>query len=367
MTKRETPSVEFLDIETLNQPEFSGPSGVAVTIETARTARDFVSLENEWNALVDRADVTIYQTFDWLRLWWKHFGAGPFLTLFILVVRRNRDLLCIAPFCIRSELMFGFRMNRRLELMGGEVSEGRLASRTAPGGPSDYLDIIVAPGSEQEVAVALVQFLREHSTSFEEIVLNNVPETSVLLGPFLQALDAAGIRSSVRTSDVCPRVEVPASLQEFMSGLDGHVGRRIRRAVNNFKDQPTKSIQHIRVPKEFDSAYRDLMTLHQMRWNRLGYLGSFADDRFRAFQADVGRAFLKRDWLWFKTASMAGVRIGARMGFMFKDRMYDYLSGFDDRAPWAKTRPGLALLACMLEDAAKSGFKVLDQIGRAHV
>ena len=360
MTKRETPSVEFLDIETPRQPESPTPSDTPVTIDTVRTERDFALLENEWNALLDRADVTVYQTFDWLRLWWKHFGSGPFLKMFILVVRRNRDLLCIAPFCIRSELFLGFRLRRRLELMGGEVPEGPPTSRMVVGGPSDYLNIIVAPGNEHEVATSLVQFLREHSASFDDVVFSNVPEGSVLLGSFLTALDAAGIRSAVRTSEVCPRVEVPPSLKEFLNGLEPHIGRRMRRALNNFREQPSKGIQHITTLKEFDSAYRDLTELHQMRSNRLGHLGSFADDRFRAFQAEVGRVFLKRGWLWFTTASMAGVRIGARMGFMFKDRMYDYLSGFDDRFPWATTRPGLALLGFMLDDAARSGFRVLD-------
>ena len=360
MAKQETPCVEFLEKESFRYPEPPGPSDAPITIDTVRTVRDFALLENEWNALVDRADVTVYQTFDWLRLWWKHFGSGPFLRMFVLAVRRNRDLLCIAPFCIRSELFLGFRLRRRLELMGGEVPEGPQASRTVAGGPSDYLNIIVAPGNEHEVATSLVQFLREHSTSFDDVVFSNVPERSVLLGPFLTALDAAGIRSSVRTSDVCPKVEIPPSLKESVNGLDAHIGRRMRRAMNNFTDQPSKAIHHITTPKEFDSAYRDLIGLHQMRWNRIGYLGSFADDRFRAFQAEVGRLFLKRGWLWFKTTSMAGVRIGARMGFMFKDRMYDYLSGFDDRFPWAKTRPGLALLGFMLDDAARSGFRVLD-------
>lgn len=360
MTKRETPSVEFLDIDTFRQPEFPGLSPVPLTIQTVRTVKDLAALENEWNALVDRADVTVYQTFDWQRLWWKHFCSGPFITMFVLVVRRNRDLLGIAPFCIRSELFLGFRLRRRLELMGGEVPEGPQAPRVAMGGPSDYLDIIVAPGNEHEVATSLVKFLRTHSDSFDDVVFNNVPERSVLLGPFLTALDAAGMKSSVRTSDVCPRVEVPSSMKEFISGLEAHVGRRMRRSMNNFKGQPSKAIHHITTQKEFDSAYRDLIALHQMRWNRLGYLGLFADDRFRAFQAEVGRVFLKRGWLWFKTASMAGVRVGARMGFMFKDRMYDYLSGFDDRSPWARSRPGLALLATMLDDAIRSRFRVLD-------
>jgi CelD/BcsL family acetyltransferase involved in cellulose biosynthesis len=102
------------------------------------------------------------------------------------------------------------------------------------------------------------------------------------------------------------------------------------------------------------------MLLHQRRWRKLGYPGLFADARFRAFQESVARAFFRNGWLRVTRADSGGACVAVRLSYAHNGRLYDYLSGFDDDAPAAKRRPGLALLFAQMEAAFAEGIRTID-------
>ncbi|NOY43323.1 MAG: GNAT family N-acetyltransferase [Planctomycetes bacterium] len=55
-----------------------------------------------WNALLPRTPkASFFHSFDWLKLYWKHFGESQ--TLRVLVVRSQDTVIGIVPFCIKRE------------------------------------------------------------------------------------------------------------------------------------------------------------------------------------------------------------------------------------------------------------------------
>jgi CelD/BcsL family acetyltransferase involved in cellulose biosynthesis len=335
-------------------------TGQEIFVEIVRSVDGFLNLAREWNDLVFHSDATVCQTHEWLYSWWTHFGTGRNRSLYIITFLRDRSVIGIAPFFLEVTWFSRFRVNRRLRLMGGEVMNSVYAAVASKGGPSDYQDIIALPEEEKEVADELAQFLKEHRHVFDEIECANVSEESVLFKSVLPALHRRMVSFTLNAQDVCPRLRVPLSFDELLKSLAPDIRHRLRRCLKDFHESPPRSIETVNTPADFDSAFKDLIALHQMRWRHLGYLGLFADERFERFQHEVGKKFLEQGWLWFKCAYWGGIRIGARMGFIFKERMYDYLSGFDDRQPWSKSRPGLALLALMISDTIQSDCLVVD-------
>lgn len=58
---------------------------------------EFQSLKDRWNAcLVQSLDNNIFSTWEWLSIWWKHFGEAK--KLVILLVENEKEILVIAPF-----------------------------------------------------------------------------------------------------------------------------------------------------------------------------------------------------------------------------------------------------------------------------
>src|SRR3954464_2037175 len=65
---------------------------------TVRELNSFVDAEAfkaPWNSLGLRSGADIYQTFDWSRLWWEHYGVGR--KLHLLLYFRDGELVGVVP------------------------------------------------------------------------------------------------------------------------------------------------------------------------------------------------------------------------------------------------------------------------------
>ncbi|MGH2568725.1 MAG: GNAT family N-acetyltransferase, partial [Bacteroidota bacterium] len=358
MTRRND-IAEFPEHEQLVRHDVEEQPGRELTVDIVRDRARFAALQGRWNALVLASSATIYQTYEWLSLWWKYFHSEHCL-LWIIVFRHGKDIVGIAPFFLEAETVFGFRIRRRLRMMGSCVPVRSYRGLYAEDGPSDYLDLIVLPEYAEDVARELVVSLEEHASLYDEIDLENVPDGSILLTKVMPALHADGNRCSVRRTQMCPRLNVPDSVDLFLKRLQPGVRRKFQQARKTYWQKPLYAIERVETESQVPSVFRDLVILHQQRWNRAGYVGLFCDKRFEGFQREFAQVSLERGWLWLQAATMAGVRVGVRLGFVFKERYFDYLSGFDERAPWGKSRPGIALLRSMIDDAIDHRADIVD-------
>ena len=61
---------------------------------------DLTAVEADWRAFEARADLTVFQTFDWLATWQRHIGARSGVTPAVVVVRQRGEIVCIWPLAI---------------------------------------------------------------------------------------------------------------------------------------------------------------------------------------------------------------------------------------------------------------------------
>ena len=318
----------------------------------------FLSIRAEWNSLVDQSPVHIYQMFDWQWFWWKHYGTNN--TLHIMTFRSDDHLVGIIPMFVQPYTIFGKTLYRRLRMIGCGVDARSSIGLPSEYGPSDYLDVIVLPEYGSEVADQFASYVMLSSGVFDEVHFSNVPQKGLLHQYFVRPFEAKELKLTMQHSDSCPYVTMPASAADFLDRLRPSTRYRVRQSKKEFNQNPPYGLESIVFRTTLDKAFTDLMYLHQIRWNRLGYAGLFSDSRFGAFQRDLLHSFYEQGLLWFKAVRMGGVRTAARLGFYFKGRMYDYLSGFDETLPGAKKRPSLALLVAMIEDAIGKDASVVD-------
>src|SRR5437868_3463369 len=71
-------------------------------IETVENVETFSLLREEWDALVSLCPVTIYQTFDWQFLWWRHYGLDARRALNILLFREEGIIVGIIPLFLET-------------------------------------------------------------------------------------------------------------------------------------------------------------------------------------------------------------------------------------------------------------------------
>jgi CelD/BcsL family acetyltransferase involved in cellulose biosynthesis len=330
----------------------------AATVEVVSDDKTFARLRGEWNNIVKSSSATIFQTFEWQYLWWKYFGTGHRRILHLLVIRIAGTIVGIGPFFKNEKYFLGKKIYSKLQLLGCGVAQNITEGMISAYGPSDYLDIIALPQYEVEVSIAIVDYLQIHKSLYDEIDFSNVPEDSVVMRQVVPEIRRLFLLTKIVRTDICPRLKTPASIDSFFQEIKPTVRRRFSQSLKAVGELFT--IESIQTVEEMHTAFQNLIGLHQRRWNQLGFPGLFTDKRFHSFQVDIANAFFENGWLWLKTARNNGTCAAVRLGFVFNNRLYDYLSGFDENSSASKRRPGVALLLNMMEDAIQLKLDRLD-------
>ena len=52
-------------------------------------------MQKEWDEFIEGIDGEIFLTYDWCRIWWKYYGAGRELRIFVF--RRDKAIIGILP------------------------------------------------------------------------------------------------------------------------------------------------------------------------------------------------------------------------------------------------------------------------------
>ena len=122
--------------------------------------RDFIALEQTWNDVLQRCDHTIFQTWEWLSTWWKHFGNNK--KLLLLLAEEKDEILGIAPLMYSVHKMFGLRIGK-IEFIGTP--------------DSDYHDFILTE-KEKDCIELFVNHLKKLPEKWDCIELTDIPENS---------------------------------------------------------------------------------------------------------------------------------------------------------------------------------------------
>ena len=181
-----------LDLEFRSEeaivPEVEG----APHVEVIADAAGFTALRPEWGELLQASDADcLFLTWDWLHTWWKHLAAGR--KLHLLAVRRGNQLLAIAPFAVRPRQPGRLLPFPALEFLGtGAVG-------------SDYLDLIIRRGAEEEALQSIAGHLAENGSVVE---LRQVRAGSRLASRLASRLQKSGWAARQTITDVCPYLDI---------------------------------------------------------------------------------------------------------------------------------------------------------------
>jgi CelD/BcsL family acetyltransferase involved in cellulose biosynthesis len=314
-------------------------------------AGEFTALADTWDELADACPTaTIFQSHTWLTLWWKHFSRRSD-RLMIILFHQNGRLVGAAPLFLRTIRLAGFSVQRQLRLLGSGEVFGDTFGFFLDDGPSDYLDILALSGYESRLIAALETAIGRGPVSCDRLELLNVPEGSPLRSLLQGTGDAPRFTGGATEADICPYLPAPASKEEYLRNLSPNIRRKFSQLSRALTTEKLFRLRAASSRAEAIEILDYLIGLHQRRWNRLGYPGLFAKPHFAEFFHDLCGRLFDRGQLWCKMAEDNATVFGARIAFRSNASYFDYLSGFDDRSPMTRHRPGFALLADMLDDA----------------
>lgn len=319
--------------------------------------KNFDELEESWADLVDLSETTIFQTFEWNRTWWKHYGENG--QLHLLTVYQEEKLVGIAPLFKDSINFLGLQEYLCLRFLGSDVSQPAGGDLLGLIPYTDYLDFIIRPGYEDVVYMALLHYFCTCNIDYDEILLDVVPQHSSAWKYLIPMLKKNGMRFSVEECLSSQQIILQDGWQDYLMTVSKNSRSHIRRALKKIENPAQKIFDEFEVVKEEHVLpfFERLVELHQSRWNRLGSLGTFAEKKNYEFHKEVSQIFFKRGWLQIKVlqpVENAEKSVAIDINYRFKNQLYGVHSSLDVDSKYYSEGPGSILLNATLKGVAKS-------------
>ncbi len=229
--------------------------------------KSFASAEpirERWDDFVARLDGEIFLTFDWLRVWWKHYHRDR--TLLIHVFEVDGAMVGLLPLC-RETFGRGPLRVSLLRLMG-----------------LDYTPVTVSLMVEIEYADAVAESLLRGLNELEGWDM-------LLLGPiagkcrrylhFYRALAGAGTEScSVRIEPAGDQTyfQLKEDWSTQLALLSKQERKRTRRALRKLEESGQPLTSTLAAGQDnVESTFDAFLCAHQQRWIDAGQAGHFGD------------------------------------------------------------------------------------------
>ncbi len=240
---------------------------------------------------------TAFQTWEWTRAWWLHYGG-------------TRRLWALA--FVEDGVTVGLAA---LTIARGPLRTARFVGT----GGSDYLDLLAAPGYATAVAGAFGDALREQRRRWDWVDLQQVRPGAV----------AEQIPGAQRwPGETCPYLPLPESWEAFTKALS----KKLRGNIGYYERSLRKQYElTLRVATD-DTLETDLSAffeLHQRRWHQRWMPGAFASRRAQAFHRDAARALLGAGRLRLHVLELDGEIQATLYCFQKGARCHYYLGGFE--------------------------------------
>ena len=207
--------------------------------EVLESTEEFAALEKEWEDLYhDSPRATPFQSWAWLYSWWESYGEDYELRL--VTVRDGRSsLVGLAPLMLKYRPGFG-----KLLFVGT--------------GPTDYLDVLIREGWEDQVPEVLARALRQIDS--------------------WQVADLHQLRPGAASWDICRRWDGPQlrawqdgfpvvdvrPWDELLQSLSGNLRSTVRRALRRFEADGGRC--EIAGVDDAEAAAKRLVTISREQW-----------------------------------------------------------------------------------------------------
>jgi CelD/BcsL family acetyltransferase involved in cellulose biosynthesis len=317
------------------------PRRAPLVVEEVKDATAFAALRPHWNELLHASSSdNPFLTWEWQNTWWNDLRESS--ALHLILVRAGDELIAIAPLRLLTSPWHRFS---RLEFLG-----------TGHAG-SDYLDLIVRRGREQESITALARYFNARQLCLR---LNHLSPSSVA-GQLGGALATDGWISTAAEDGACPIIPLAGqTFDSYLATLGSSHRANVRRRIRAIGQQFDMRLDRVVTHTERRDALSDLAVWSERRWADAGGSTAFITPAVRAFQDHVTARALDQRWLLMYVLRLNGEAAAVMYGFHYGRRFYFYQHGFDDR--YKAQSLGLVLMGLTVRAVIDEGAREFDML-----
>jgi CelD/BcsL family acetyltransferase involved in cellulose biosynthesis len=312
----------------------------ATGLETIRSFEAAEAIAPEWDALVERLGGSLYMTFDWCRVWWRHYGAGRELRL--MAVRDGGELAGLLPFFVER---LGLRFGR---------------ARVAKVVGSDHTNVMVDPPVDPRLAASAWKSAVERLVVQDGCDLVHVGPIS---GQSAQLGALRGLPGLLRDRETGSHTvfEMPDGFDAYLGSLSKNQRSNYRRNVNKLGKAFDFQVDVLGDGAALEREFGAFAEMHQAQWKAAGNLGHFGDwPKSLEYNRDLVRTLAESGRVRLMRMLADGRVVSYYFSFELDGTWYWRLPARLVGEEWDRFALGRVGLLKMLEVAAAEGATAIE-------
>lgn len=281
-------------------------------VESINSWEGWMALETQWNELVVSSSFpSIYSSFDFLTLAWKHYHSNKSCPLILLIKDQKTDaLIGIAPFRIQSFTWFGISLQACEYLVTNDV---------------DKPYIIPLAGHDDRCWLAVGQFMSENSSVWDIFELMEIRDGLATTKVLQSCFKLPKFHHKSEEDGTGPLIDLTQSWDEF---YQGHKKFRKKLRTLEKKLPDGFSFEYINDEARVEASLERYIELEGRSWKR-GKIGVSKDEKHLAFYRDLIPTLAGKNQIHFGFLSSGQATISGEMAYSFNDQVYFCHGTFD--------------------------------------
>ncbi|MFH1382983.1 MAG: GNAT family N-acetyltransferase [Chloroflexota bacterium] len=294
------------------------------------TQESFESLTACWNDTHQYLPWTpLFVLPAWLKVWWQELGAGS--ELHLGAIREDGHVVGIAPLLVKE------------------------AQAAIVGSPDvcDYLDFVIAPGKETDFYNILLDDLKKQA--IHHLDLRPLRPESTVCAHLVNIARQRGDEVIPGAEDVSVELDLPATWEEYLRGLDGkqrhEIGRKLRRLAGEGKVEYRTVKDKEAMPEALEAFFKMFTESRQDK-------AMFLTDKRESFFRSMTGAMAEISLLRFGVLDLDKQPVAMVLYFDYKDSVYLYNSGYNP--DYSSLSVGVLCKVLCIQECIQQGKKKFD-------
>lgn len=311
---------------------------------------DIQGMQEEWDAFMESQKAEIFLTFDWCRIWWKYYGTGRQLRIFVF--RHESAIVGIIPTFFET-IWLGPVFLRVGKVVG--------------------MDCTIAtfrPPIETEFGTEVIKyFLNDLAKNYSWDIFHFGPISGIfdkfdnLLNTFQKYI---GKKHCIRKHH-----NVDQTYFMINNSWDSGISKKQARLIKQKYKALNKALgdTNAAVVSKFASAHNcqqvfdRFCEMHKKHWHTLGNPGHFGDfPKAKQFHAEIAQAQLKHNRLRLLEVTKGDHYLGYKYAFKFGEYFVEFLDARLDDKEFKHASIGTIVFCEQLKKAFAEDVKCIDSL-----
>jgi CelD/BcsL family acetyltransferase involved in cellulose biosynthesis len=326
---------------------------LGISMEVCSSFEGLDIIRSHWDSLVEEMASSIFQTYDWCRIWWKHYGQGR--KLFILLFRRNDQLIGILPL-FAEKIWLGPVPLNIIKILN-----------------CDYTYSTSWPAIQEPYVREVFKLAFERLPSlfcWDVFLLDSLPgifdaQAERLIQSIKEILSASfGINEGKAEEQTY--FTLPKTYDQYIQSLSKktqHELRRKRKLFDEVADSEGCLNSRIGTKEEVADIFNAFYCAHQKHWQQQNRSGHFGDwPHSREFHSELAQTMSELGRLRLLEVRCGTEPIGYKYAYRFGKILVEFLDARIDKPSFGRASIGNLIFLEQVKWACDEGVEIIDSL-----